>query len=222
MPPFALLIAGFCVLTALGAVAWRAARRRAVGAAVAQERRRLARVLHDDVAQDLAYICTRARHLAHRGAHKPDLLDLADVAASALDGTRQAIAALRRSDHVPFHELFDATALELEHREGARLRYEIPTDFDPSAERGEALLGIVREAVINAARHASASEVEVRLTRDPDVHLHIRDNGTGFDPHTPAGGFGLTGMRERAQVAGGVLELSSRPGAGTEIDVVLP
>ena len=71
---------------------------------------------------------------------------------------------------MPFRERFDAAAVELEHREGARLRYRIPSDFDPPAASGDALLGIVREAVINAARHAQASEVEIELSRSGDLH----------------------------------------------------
>jgi signal transduction histidine kinase len=198
------------------------ARRRAVLAAVLQERRRVARSLHDGVAQDLAFIASRARYMAQRGADGDGLNDIADSAVRALDESRRAIATLRRPEDLPFREMFDAAALELEHREGARLRYRIPPDFDPPAASREALLNIVREAVTNAARHARASEVEVELSRDRDVHMRIRDNGIGFDPLGVRGGFGLAGMRERALALGGELKLSSRPGAGTEIDVVLP
>ena len=195
---------------------------RAVLEAVMEERRRIARELHDGVAQDLAFIAARARHMVQRGTDRAGLQDIGDAAARALDEARWAIAALRRAGDVPFRERFDATVLELEHREGARLRYRIPADFDPSAASGEALLGIVREAVTNAARHARASEVEIELSRSGDLHMRIRDNGEGFDPGKPRGGFGLAGMRERARALGGDLRLSSRPGAGTEIEVVLP
>jgi signal transduction histidine kinase len=186
-------------------------------AAVLDERRRIARELHDGVAQDLAFIVSRTR-----GADGTGLQDIGDAAIRALDESRRTIAALRRADDVPFRERFDATVLELEHREGARLRYRIPTDFDPPPASGDALLGIVREAVTNAARHARASEVEIELSRSGDLHMRIRDNGDGFDPAEPRGGFGLAGMRERARALGGDLRLSSRRGAGTEIEVVLP
>jgi signal transduction histidine kinase len=205
-----------CTLRALGR------HRRDVLAAVLDERRRIARELHDGVAQDLAFIVSRARYLAHRGADGADLQDVGDAAARALDESRRAITALRRPEDVPFRELFDATAVELEHREGARLHYRIPTDFDPPAATGDALLGILREAVTNAARHARASDVEIELNNGGDLHMRIRDNGDGFDPGEQRGGFGLSGMRERAQALGGDLHLSSRPGAGTEIEVVLP
>jgi signal transduction histidine kinase len=196
--------------------------RRAVRAAILDERRRIARDLHDGVAQDLAFIALCARHMAQRGTSLAGLQDIGDAAARALDESRRTIAALRRAEDMPFRELLDATAVELEHREGARLRYRIPPDFDPPMASRDALLGIVREAVTNAARHARASEVQIELSRRGDLHMRIRDNGMGFDPDEPRGGFGLTGMRERARSLGGDLHLSSRPGAGTEIEVVLP
>jgi signal transduction histidine kinase len=212
-----------CAVLVAGAVhALRRRHRRDVRAAVLDERRRIARELHDGVAQDLAFIAARARHMVHRGTDRAGLEDIGDAAARALDESRRAIAALRRADEVPFRERFDAAAVELEHREGARLRYRIPADFDPPSASGDALLGIVREAVTNAARHARASEVEIELSRNGDLHMRIRDNGDGFEPDDPRGGFGLAGMRERARALGGDLRLSSQPGAGTEIEVVLP
>jgi signal transduction histidine kinase len=205
------------VLVACALHARRRRHGRDVLAAVLDERRRIARDLHDGVAQDLAFIVSRTR-----GADGTGLQDIGDAAIRALDESRRTIAALRRADDVPFRERFDATALELEHREGARLHYRIPSDFDPPPASGDALLGIVREAVTNAARHARASEVEIELSRSGDLRMRIRDNGDGFDPGEPRGGFGLAGMRERARALGGDLRLSSRPGAGTEIEVVLP
>jgi signal transduction histidine kinase len=221
--PIALLL-GVAALAAAVACALRAQRnhRRRVLAAVLDERRRIARELHDGVAQDLAYIVSRTRSMAHKGADRRTVRDIGDAASRALDESRRAIATLRRREDVPFRELFEATALELEHREGARLRYRIPSDFDPSAASRDALLGIVREAVTNAARHARASEIEIDLRHSDDLRIRIRDNGMGFDPGAPRGGFGLAGMRERARAVGGDLQLSSRPGTGTEIEVVLP
>jgi signal transduction histidine kinase len=210
-------LAACAVLAAWALHELRRRHRRDMLAAVLDERRRIARELHDGVAQDLAFIVSRTR-----GADGADLQDIGEAADRALDESRRAIAALRRADEVSFRERFDATAVELEHREGARLRYRIPADFDPPAASGDALLGIVREAVTNAARHARASEIDIELSRNGDLHMRIRDNGDGFELGDPRGGFGLAGMRERAHALGGDLHLSSRPGAGTEIEVVLP
>jgi signal transduction histidine kinase len=215
-------LAACAVLFGCALHALRRRHRRDVLEAVMDERRRIAREIHDGVGQDLAFIAARARHMAQRGTDRAGLQDIGDAAARALDESRWAIAALRRAGDVPFRERFDATVAELEHREGARLRCRIPSDFDPPAASGDALLGIVREAVTNAARHARASEVQIELSRSGDLHMCIRDNGDGFDPARPRGGFGLAGMGERVRALGGDLRLSSRPGAGTEIEVVIP
>jgi signal transduction histidine kinase/ligand-binding sensor domain-containing protein len=86
---------------------------------------------------------------------------------------------------------------------------------------------IAREALSNAFRHASASKVEVELIYDQaQFNLRIRDNGTGIDEQTVSGGrlghWGLQGMRERANLSGAKLSIWSRPGAGTEIELLIP
>jgi signal transduction histidine kinase len=87
--------------------------------------------------------------------------------------------------------------------------------------------GIAREALTNAFRHASASQVEAELIYDrAQFNLRIRDNGTGIDEQTVSGGrlghWGLQGMRERANLLGGKLSIWSRPGSGTEIELLIP
>jgi signal transduction histidine kinase/ligand-binding sensor domain-containing protein len=86
---------------------------------------------------------------------------------------------------------------------------------------------IAREALANAFRHASASQVEAELIYDrAQFNLRIRDNGTGIDKQTASGGrlghWGLQGMRERANLTGGKLSIWSRPGAGTEVELLIP
>jgi signal transduction histidine kinase len=79
----------------------------------------------------------------------------------------------------------------------------------------------------NAFRHASASQVEAELIYDrAQFTLRIRDNGTGIDKQTASGGrlghWGLQGMRERANLTGGKLSIWTRPGAGTEVELLIP
>jgi len=86
---------------------------------------------------------------------------------------------------------------------------------------------IGREAVVNAVRHSQASKIEVEIAFSPAImHLRVRDDGIGTDQETldrgRPGHWGLSGMRERAQKLGAHLSLWSRPGAGTEIDLVVP
>jgi two-component system NarL family sensor kinase len=84
---------------------------------------------------------------------------------------------------------------------------------------------IAREAAMNALKHSGASAIEITLRKhDEKVELQIKDNGVGFDPSGPGpeGHFGLTMMRERAQVAGGTYDITSSPGNGTTVSVVFP
>jgi signal transduction histidine kinase len=79
---------------------------------------------------------------------------------------------------------------------------------------------VCQEALLNVARHAKASRVEINLQQDGDViELRIRDNGQGFDPERPAtyGHHGLSMMKERAEAVGALLSNTSRPGHGTEL-----
>jgi signal transduction histidine kinase len=87
----------------------------------------------------------------------------------------------------------------------------------------------VGEALTNVARHAEASQVDVRLAlHEHTIHLEIRDNGRGLDPAAPprprgaTGGRGLVGMRERVELLGGTIQIAGSPGAGTRVIVDLP
>ena len=87
---------------------------------------------------------------------------------------------------------------------------------------------IAREALANAFRHARARQIEVEVSYDPAaLHVRIRDDGEGISPAVleaggRAGHFGLIGMRERAKKLGAHLEVWSKPGAGTEVDLRVP
>ena len=83
---------------------------------------------------------------------------------------------------------------------------------------------IVQEAVVNIARHARARRVALRLDCEQSkIRLKIEDDGAGFDPTGGSGGgFGLAGLRERVALLDGSMEIASRPGKGTRLDVVIP
>jgi signal transduction histidine kinase len=89
------------------------------------------------------------------------------------------------------------------------------------------LLRIGQEAVTNALKHAAATKIRIKLSREArSVSLRIVDNGRGFDQHdvfsSPAGHFGVLGMRERAERLGGSMRLTSSPGEGTAVEVTAP
>jgi len=114
---------------------------------------------------------------------------------------------------------------------GIAAECQIAPDLGPIEDVAETLLRILSEALTNAARHAQAQRVIVTAERKNGVLLMtIVDDGCGFDPSAVAAGpsavaaghFGLLGMRERARLIGGEVELSSRPGAGTTVTARLP
>jgi signal transduction histidine kinase len=188
---------------------------------VLEERRRIARDLHDGLAQELAFIATRTKELAQQGDGR--FMFLASAAERGLDESRRAIATLSRPLGEPFDVALTQTVEEVAHRLGTRAVLDIEPALKVAADRQEQLLRIVREAVTNAARHGHASVVHVELTNGNGLALRISDDGIGFDPSVPSRqGFGLTSMHERVRSMGGELKIVSRSPHGTEVAVVVP
>jgi signal transduction histidine kinase len=190
--------------------------------AIYEERRRLARDLHDGVAQELAYVVTQTRLLA-RGRAAPGTDErVAAAAERALDESRRAIIALTLRDDEPLHLALARAAEDVASRVGVEVHVDValPSDRRVSGELREALVRIVQESVSNAGRHGQASLV--RITMGGDNVLRISDNGAGFDPDgTGDGRFGLVSMRERAERLGARFSIASEPGQGTHVEVAL-
>ena len=216
----------FYVLVVVGAVREIAAyQSEREGTAVLEERRRIAREMHDGLAQELAYVLTQARLLAMRQPGLPGVAEIESAAQRALDESRLAIAALTRPGYEPLDVAVAAAAEEVARRAGVNVRLRLVNGIEVSPERRDAMVRIVREAVTNAVRHGNADEVTVELSNGDGIRLCVVDGGTGFDPteaRRPGHGFGLTSMRERAEALGGRLTIDSRPGAGTRVEVSLP
>lgn len=190
-------------------------------AAALEERRRLARELHDGLAQELAFIATQTRWLSKRETGN-GLGQLVVAAERALDESRSAISALTRPLDEPLDAALAQAAEEVAGRVGVRLRLDLAEGVEVPVATREALVRIVREAVSNTARHGKASCVTLGLSAGDGVSVRITDDGVGFDPESGDGpGFGLTSMRERAHALGAQFQVSSTPGEGTEIQVVL-
>jgi two-component system, NarL family, sensor kinase len=207
-------------------------------AVAAEERNRLAREIHDTLAQGLAALTMQlevADALAAGRTQGDAKLQAAvgralALARSTLDEARRSVLDLREA---PLEGRSLAEALESiaadSRSESPRVpvvRVSVdspPTDPLPAAvEQG--LYRIAQQAVANAVRHAAATRIVVNLTRDSGgTTLRIEDDGDGFDPSiVPADRFGLVGMRERARLLGGALVIESTPGVGTAIDVRVP
>lgn len=214
-----LLRLGFYALLLVGVVRQLAQYRRAfVHSAVAEERRRLARDLHDGLAQELAFISAQTRDLAARTS-EPLVERLSLAADRALDESREAIAELTRGQAEALEAGLWRVAEPITARADLRLRVSVdPEAEDPPADVRDAIFKIAREALNNAARHAGAGTVTVTVVPSSSgVRLEVADDGEGFEDATA--GFGLTTMRERAELAGGVLAVHSTRGEGTRVEV---
>ncbi len=192
--------------------------------ATREDRRRIARELHDGLAQELAFIASKATPSNLAGVTPQTIQQLADAADRALDEARRAIVMLSETPET-LRVSIGQTVEELAARHGMTAHLDIVESIVLDGEVTENLLRIVREAITNAARHGQASTVTLRLAQDGDlVQLLIADNGQGFDEtgDRETTGFGLTFMEERCALIGGSLEVSSQPGVGTRVEVRLP
>jgi signal transduction histidine kinase len=187
--------------------------------AVLDDRRRLARELHDGVVQELAYI----RAEAHSLGSGPVAARILDACDRGLDEARAAVDALGRSSTEPLGFVLHRAARQVAERYQARIDVELDDSVDADADQRHALVRITREAVSNAIRHGRADRVCVRLVRDGEARrLVVQDDGRGFDAGELAGvstGYGLTSMADRARALGGSFELKSEPGGGTTVAV---
>jgi signal transduction histidine kinase len=191
-------------------------------AAALAERRRLARDLHDGVAQELAFIVAQARHLGAQHHDDEAVRVLTSAADRALDESRRAIAALTHELDQPFDRVLEQAAEEVAQRVGVNVELDIERDVDLPSETREALVRIAREAITNAGRHSQSDSVAVRLSANGRIRLEVSDHGVGFDPtNTDPLRFGLISMRERAEALNAEFEVTSSPGRGTTVEVLL-
>ena len=203
--------------------------------AVSEERLRIAREMHDGMAQVVAYVNTKAQAVQaflergrHPEAHR-QLGELADASREAYAEIREGILALRTGlgPERPLSEALGDYIARWQEQSGVAAEVTIEGDpaLMPLAELQ--LLRILQESLSNVRKHARAARVTVRLSqRDGCVHAAVQDDGDGFDTAaTQREGFprfGLAIMRERAQAIGGELSVESSPGGGTTVSIEVP
>jgi signal transduction histidine kinase len=188
-------------------------------AAVLEDRRRLARDLHDGLTQELSYIYARAQRLESHPDDRRLAAQISGAAGRALDEARHAIGALTRPADQAFGVSLQQTVEDLARRYDVQAATAIEQQVVVTSEQAEALLRITGEALRNAVRHGRAGCVSVRLSEQP-LALTVEDDGCGFDPAaTNPRGFGLTSMRERAEGVGASFTLTSAVGTGTRVQV---
>jgi signal transduction histidine kinase len=200
------------------------------------ERKRIARELHDDTVQSLIAISQRIElikgMLDEPGEARSRLTELRTMVTGAIDSVRQFSRDLRP---LALEDLGLVAAMQylvnqLVQREGIEVHFEyegtpegLPTDMEVAIYR------ILQEALNNIKKHAEATEVEVLAQfNDRQIILMVQDNGHGFDmpelitDFASRGSFGVMGLQERAQLFGGKVELDSKPNEGTTIRLIMP
>lgn len=197
-----------------------------------EERKRIARELHDDTAQIMASLLIRlrvAQRTQDRSQRDAVLEDLREGLAQALDGVRRYARGLRPPalDELGLVPAIEAYAREVTESSGLALEVgEEPIDGLLSPEAELALYRIVQEALTNACRHAHASRVRVKVApADHRVIASVEDDGRGFSVEDAIGAghrLGLFGMRERASYVGGNVEVTSELGVGTRVTASVP
>ncbi|QKJ18626.1 sensor histidine kinase [Microbacterium hominis] len=199
----------------------------------AAERERLARDLHDTLAQTLAglaILAERAGRQLDDGRADAAAETIATVERLSRDALEEARAIVSRTAAVPS----DAALGDAVDRLVDRFRAEVGLTIDLDAQLDSAgvlgresqlvLLRCLQEGLANVRKHAGATQVRVAVSAAADggARLEVADDGHGFDTAARGRGFGLEGMEERVGLAGGTFEVTSSPGAGTTLVVRLP
>ena len=198
----------------------------------AAERQRMARELHDTLSQGLAGLILQLEAAdAHLTKEHPEraqeiIAQAMEQARGTLANARRAIGDLRSStENVPgLEQALEAEVKRFENATGLPCELKVQLSSEPSSSIVETGLRIVSEALTNVARHAQASHAWVRVEEtETQLCLEVRDDGGGFDPEAvKAGHYGLLGMRERARLVSGTLDVVSEKENGTAIKVCLP
>ena len=194
---------------------------------LSRERNRLARELHDTVAHTLTALSvsleTAKAYFDVDLNQTRDLVDKSiDATRKGVDETRRALKALRSSD---LEDLGLTLAIKkLAESAASRFSLDLNLSLDPmpslSPNVEQTIYRIAQEAIENITKHSGAKKIKVELlNRDSHIHLIIQDDGLGFDVKSkqPVGHFGLIGMKERAELAGGNLEIESEKNKGTKV-----
>lgn len=210
-------------------------RRRIEREAIIEERRRIAREIHDGIAQSLSYLNLKTKQVTDSVSSNnivqavAELGEIREVVQDTYENIRESIDQL--STEIRSLNIVPAMGnyiREFGSNNGIQVQFEVPkafTKLSPVAELQ--LLRIAQEALTNVRRHAMASQVKVKLENtDASVEMTILDDGHGFDlldlEKSPPGYHGLNIIKERAEGLGGSVNISTAPGEGTEIKITLP
>jgi signal transduction histidine kinase len=194
-----------------------------------EERKRIARDLHDDISQRIAMLCVQMEVLL---VDLPGGSDLAKRLRQLQSETHHIADDIRLISH-QFHHATLMLGLpraaadycsEFTKKRGIRVEFTKEGEMDSVPEPVPLVLfRVMQEALNNVARHSGAGQAEVSLlAKENEVKLRVKDRGRGFDPMTFSDGLGLVSMRERLRLVGGKIRISSALGLGTEVEAVVP
>jgi two-component system sensor histidine kinase UhpB len=195
-------------------------------AAQESERKRVAQELHDEIGQSLTAVKLQLAGLGKRAPSElhPNLREAEEEIDRSLDDVRRIAMRLRPQglDDLGLVPALTSLTTDLASRTGLDVMRRIDSDLPPLGPDGELVVyRVAQEGLTNAARHAHASAVELRLEKaSGGVRLVIRDDGVGLDDARP--GAGIEGMKERALLVAGELAITSPPGGGVEVRLELP
>ncbi|MCS7039171.1 MAG: sensor histidine kinase [Anaerolineae bacterium] len=199
--------------------------------AVAEERNRLAREMHDTLGHRLTVVAVQLEAITRLAATDPERAASMAAAAreeirTALTELRQTVAALRAplEADLPLEPALRRLAAEFETATGLAVTLNLPPDLpDLPATHRLALYRAAQEGLTNVQKHAAATHVWLTLAVSTDrVSLSVADDGRGPRPNATGSGFGLHGLRERAEYLGGSVDLRPRPQGGAELVMTLP
>lgn len=200
--------------------------------ATSQERNRLARELHDTLAHSLSGTAVSLQAVGTLLKHDPEaakseLTEAQSQIRSGLAEARRAITALRASllEELGLAGAIQHRATNIGDRAGLTIRCQLDELPPLLAEIEQTVFRICDESLINCEKHAQASRIEICLSHSPALlRLTVKDDGTGFVPsaHEPNGRFGLIGMKERAALVNGQLNIDSTLGQGTAVNLTVP
>jgi PAS domain S-box-containing protein len=196
------------------------------------EKSRVARELHDDLAQSLTAlkmdtIWVRSNLADGNLQVKGKLADMLSMLDATVAATRRIAADLRPLllDDLGLVPALEWLVNNFTQRHGVACTLCVDQEVDLPEPYATAIFRIVQESLVNVAKHAQASRVEVSVVRTPDkITLRVRDDGCGFLPQAPrkVNSLGLMGLRERARLLKGSISINSQPGQGTQIEVSIP
>jgi two-component system, NarL family, sensor histidine kinase UhpB len=191
------------------------------------ERRRVARELHDEVGQTLTAMLLQVEGLAGSvpAAARTELEELRETARTGAEEVRRIAQRLRPEAleelglQAAMLALLDGVAAQAH----VRCEHVIERDLPLNADDELVVYRVAQEALTNVVRHAEATNVSLSLTTDGGaVVLRVADDGRGIPPELLDSSFGIRGMRERALLIGATIDVQSRPGAGTTVELVVP